>query len=261
MKLFWKTIVTVKINYDSVFGSDSTFWARPPKCRSYSEAHSNNCEIRFLQKFRFSILCYSSTYRWRWVLDYNISVIMFKVLIHLVGCLILNYFQWHSCLFMRAVSMFCPRQISGELQSKFWLSFSFFFFNFPNDRSVTIVVIKSETCGVSKDETGLFWDALTFTLLLFQRRFFESGHFFRLIDDTKAVAVLASKMGSLINEWSRKKKDESRQTDLESLEKIKKKLNKLRNLKEHRAKKQQTHFTGVICSRLSLYISWQFVGV
>jgi len=69
------------------------------------------------------------------------------------------------------------------------------------------------------------------------------------------VAVLASKMGTLINQWSRKKKDESRQTDLESLEKVKKKLNKLRKLKEHWAKKQQTHFTGVILSSLLLYVS------
>lgn len=83
-----------------------------------------------------------------------------------------------------------------------------------------------------------------FTMLLFQKRFFESGHFFRLIEDTKVVALLASKMCNLINEWGHRKKDESRKIDLESLSQIKAKLDKLRKSKEMLSKKQTNHFSG-----------------
>lgn len=82
-------------------------------------------------------------------------------------------------------------------------------------------------------------------LVLFQRRFFESEHFLNLIDDTKAVAVLASKMCHIVNEWERTKKDESRQIDLDSLEKIKEKLNNIRQSKKRLSQTQTKHFRGI----------------
>jgi len=81
-------------------------------------------------------------------------------------------------------------------------------------------------------------------LVLFQRRFFESGHFLELIDDTKVVAVLASKMCRMVNAWEQSKKDISRKIDLDSLEKIKVKLNNIRESKKRLSETQTKHSRG-----------------
>lgn len=85
---------------------------------------------------------------------------------------------------------------------------------------------------------------LTFILLMFQRRFFESRHFSRLAENAKITAVLASKMYITVQEWGRKRKDENRLLDSKSIMKIKEKVNKLRKNKERITKKKETHFTG-----------------
>lgn len=59
------------------------------------------------------------------------------------------------------------------------------------------------------------------------------------------MATLASKMCILVKDWDRRKKYENRKTDLDSLEKIKVKLNKIRKSKERLAKKQLYHFPGI----------------
>lgn len=84
-----------------------------------------------------------------------------------------------------------------------------------------------------------------FTLVLFQRRFFKSIYFLKLIEDTKIVIALTSNMYQLINDWDRQKQNKSRQTDLDSLKKIKEKLNKIRKSKEQWAKKKLYHFPGI----------------
>lgn len=96
-----------------------------------------------------------------------------------------------------------------------------------------------------KQDIGLFWDVCTFMLVLFQRRFFESGHFYRLVEDTKTVAMLATKMSNIMKEWDRKEKDDNYKEDLDSLEKIKVKLKKILHSKEKRAKKQFNHSQGI----------------
>jgi len=52
-------------------------------------------------------------------------------------------------------------------------------------------------------------------------------------------------MYQLINDWDRQKQNKSRQTDLDSLKKIKEKLNKIRKSKEQWAKKKLYHFPGI----------------
>lgn len=88
-------------------------------------------------------------------------------------------------------------------------------------------------------------DVFIFMLVLFQRRFFESGYFLQLIDDTKIVAVVAAKMCHIVNAWEQSKKDMSRQIDLDSLEKIKVKVNKIRESKNRLSKMQSKHASGI----------------
>lgn len=101
------------------------------------------------------------------------------------------------------------------------------------------------TCGILKQDIGLSWDVCTFMLVLYQMRFLESGHFYRLVEDTKAVATLATKMGNIVKEWGRKRKDENSKVGLDLLEKIKVKLQKILDSKEKRAKKQLNHSQGI----------------
>lgn len=93
---------------------------------------------------------------------------------------------------------------------------------------------------------GLFENVFLFSMILFQKRFFKSGHFGRLIEDTKAVSLLATQLCNLVNEWELHKKDKSRRVDLDSLEKIKIKLNKIRESKERQVTKQLHHSQGLI---------------
>lgn len=171
-------------------------------------------------------------------MSYNILAIFLKVLLHLLGCTIFNYLQWHSCVLMQTLCIFCSPTVVNE-QGKLY------FFRFYNWFVVTIL-IKLETCGITKSEIGFSWDVLTFILLMFQRRFFKSRHFSKLAENAKITAVLASKMYITVQEWGHKRKDENRLLDSKSLMKIKEKVNKLRKNKERITKKKETHFTGTI---------------
>lgn len=175
-------------------------------------------------------------FSWRRLLSYNISAIFLKVFLHLLGCTIFNYLQWHSCVLMQTLCIFCSPGVVNN-QGKLYL---FRFYNW----SVVNIFIKLETCGITKSEIGFSWDVLTFILLMFQRRFFESRHFSRLAENAKITAVLASKMYITVQEWGRKRKDENRLLDSKSIMKIKEKVNKLRKNKERITKKKETHFTG-----------------
>lgn len=169
-------------------------------------------------------------------MSYNISAIFLKVLLHLLGCTIFSYLQWHSCVLMQTLCIFCSPAVVNE-KGKLYL---FRFYNW----SVVTIFIKLETCGITKSEIGLSWDVLTFILLMFQRRFFKSRHFSRLAENAKITAVLASKMYITVQEWGRIRKDENRLLDSKSLIKIKEKVNKLRKKKERITKKKETHFKG-----------------
>lgn len=134
--------------------------------------------------------------------------------------------------------MFCPRRPSEKHEGKFHLSTKNIIF--------IIIFIKLETCGASEYEMGLFENVFLFAMILFQKRFFNSGHFARLIEDTKAVSLLANQMCNFVNEWELHKKDENRKVDLDSLKKIKIKLNKIRESKERHVAKQLHHSQGII---------------
>lgn len=90
----------------------------------------------------------------------------------------------------------------------------------------------------------LFLDVCIFALILFQKRVFQSEHFLKLKNNTTVVDALASKIRSKVYRWNSIKNIETRQLDVESLEKIKEKLRKIRELKEQRVKRQSTHTQG-----------------
>lgn len=50
-----------------------------------------------------------------------------------------------------------------------------------------------DECEIPSEHVGLAWDILCFGFLIFQRRLFNSHYFFRIVDETKAMAILASR--------------------------------------------------------------------
>jgi len=51
----------------------------------------------------------------------------------------------------------------------------------------------NDECEIPVEHVGLAWDILCFGFLIFQRRLFNSHYFFRIVDETKAMAILASR--------------------------------------------------------------------
>lgn len=111
--------------------------------------------------------------------------------------------------------------------------------------SINIVFIKLETCGRSLTDIRLYGDVSILILALLQRLFYKNKQFLRLIEDTKATAQLATKMYNLVKTWERQKIVENQKIDMDSLAKIKLKLNNIRKSKQLFAKRKLKHFTGM----------------
>jgi hypothetical protein len=48
-------------------------------------------------------------------------------------------------------------------------------------------------CEVPVEQVGLAWDAVCFMFLILQKRLFSGHYFFHMIDEAKAMAILASR--------------------------------------------------------------------
>lgn len=48
-------------------------------------------------------------------------------------------------------------------------------------------------CPVRRVDVGLAWDGFCFGFLILQRRLFNSYYFMHIVDEAKAMAVLASR--------------------------------------------------------------------
>lgn len=59
-------------------------------------------------------------------------------------------------------------------------------------------VLNESGCPFKADPGGLGWDALCFVLLIFQKRLFSSHYFVRIVDEAKAMAVLAARLVELM---------------------------------------------------------------
>ncbi|KAM7311856.1 piezo-type mechanosensitive ion channel component-like [Ixodes scapularis] len=101
-------------------------------------------------------------------------------------------------------------------------------------------------CRVPLDEAGLLWDGICLTFLLVQKRLFTSYYFHHLIIEILAQQQLASRGAELINEMQVKGVQEQRAADKEIMEKIKRKMDKIRaaqqRVRGHEYGEPQTHF-------------------
>ncbi|XP_063617457.1 piezo-type mechanosensitive ion channel component isoform X4 [Cydia splendana] len=149
---------------------------------------------------------------WSWLLRYNVSVVAIKVILQIPGCLFREETQLHACWLVQLLGIGCVDKFAGTITS----------------------FIKMETynkdtkCTVPQEDIGLAWDGVCFAFLILQRRLFHSYYFYRVIDESKATTVLASRGAELIEELRQKQMHLQEDQEIRILEKIKVKMERIK---------------------------------
>lgn len=110
---------------------------------------------------------------WNWLLGYNIMVIMTKTVLQLIGCVFISEIQEHACWLVQLLGIGCIKKFGNV--------------------ALRAGIVDPNECTVPREYIGLAWDGVCFGFLLFQRRIFMSYNFFHMVDDTKAITILASR--------------------------------------------------------------------
>lgn len=113
-------------------------------------------------------------------------------------------------------------------------------------------------CIVPRENIGMVWDGLCFGFLLIQKRLFKSYYFFHIVDETKAMSILASRGGELLEELHQKRIEIQENVEKAVLEKLKFKMDKIKanqqKIQGPSYIKSQTHKVGkaiifLICTK------------
>lgn len=106
----------------------------------------------------------------------------------------------------------------------------------------------SSTCDVDREDIGMVWDGLCFGFLLLQKRLFRSYYFFHIVDETKAMSILASRGAELLEELHQKRIEDQENQEKAVLQKIKFKMDKIkanqRKIQGPSYKEPRTHKIG-----------------
>lgn len=145
---------------------------------------------------------------WNKLILYNITVITLKAILQIPGCIFMNYMKMKACWMIQLFGISCIQKFST---------------NHPITTSSD-----NDDCEIPVEHVGLAWDILCFGFLIFQRRLFNSHYFFRIVDETKAMAILASRGAELIQELSQKRIQEQHESERKVLEKIKSKMDRIK---------------------------------
>jgi hypothetical protein len=86
----------------------------------------------------------------------------------------------------------------------------------------------SSTCEVDREDIGMVWDGLCFGFLIIQKRLFRSYYFFHIVDETKAMSILASRGAELLEELHQKRILEQENLEKAVFQKIKYKMDKIK---------------------------------
>lgn len=74
----------------------------------------------------------------------------------------------------------------------------------------------------------MVWDGLCFCFLLLQKRLFKSYYFFHIVDETKAMSVLASRGAELLEGLHQKRIEVQESVEKNVLQKLKFKMDKIK---------------------------------
>ncbi|XP_050433590.1 piezo-type mechanosensitive ion channel component isoform X6 [Adelges cooleyi] len=145
---------------------------------------------------------------WNKLILYNITVISLKAILQIPGCIYMNSMKMNACWMIQLFGISCIQKFSTHQPIMA-----------PSD---------NDDCEIPVEHVGLAWDILCFGFLIFQRRLFNSHYFFRIVDETKAMAILASRGAELIQELAQKRIQEQHESERKVLEKIKSKMDRIK---------------------------------
>ncbi|KAG8263218.1 hypothetical protein J6590_038107 [Homalodisca vitripennis] len=107
---------------------------------------------------------------WSFLIRYSVTVILIKAMLQILGCIFLREMQDHACWAVQLFGIACIKKF-GSIQNSLD----------PNE------------CTVPASDVGLAWDGFCFGFLILQRRLFNSYYFLHIVDEAKAMAILASR--------------------------------------------------------------------
>uniref|UniRef100_A0A1B6DCY7 Uncharacterized protein n=1 Tax=Clastoptera arizonana TaxID=38151 RepID=A0A1B6DCY7_9HEMI len=140
---------------------------------------------------------------WKYLINYSITVIFLKAFLQILGCIFIKEMQMNACWAVQLFGIACIQKF-GDKRSD------------------------SSECSVPRGDVGLAWDGFCFGFLILQRRLFNSYYFMHIVDEAKAMAVLASRGAELIEELSQKQIREQQEAERKILEKIKYKMDRIK---------------------------------
>ncbi|XP_063891360.1 piezo-type mechanosensitive ion channel component isoform X3 [Helicoverpa armigera] len=149
---------------------------------------------------------------WSWLVRYNVSVVVVKTLLQIPGCMFSTVMQEHACWLVQLLGIGCVDKFAGGNIARF----------------IKMQYTKEAACSVPQEDIGLAWDGVCFAFLILQRRLFHSYYFYRVIDESKATTVLASRGAELIEELRQKQMKVQEDQETRILEKIKVKMERIK---------------------------------
>ncbi|CAH0700428.1 unnamed protein product [Spodoptera exigua] len=149
---------------------------------------------------------------WSWLVRYNVSVVVVKTLLQIPGCIFSSVMQEHACWLVQLLGIGCVDKFAGGNIARF----------------LKMQYVKEAACSVPQEDIGLAWDGVCFAFLILQRRLFHSYYFYRVIDESKATTVLASRGAELIEELRQKQMKIQEDQETKILEKIKVKMERIK---------------------------------
>ncbi|XP_033209745.1 piezo-type mechanosensitive ion channel component isoform X3 [Belonocnema kinseyi] len=143
---------------------------------------------------------------WNLLIGYNIIVIFSKALLQGVGCVLIKELESSACWLIQLLGIACLKKFQSSVSS----------------------LIPSADCQVPREDIGMVWDGLCFGFLLMQKRLFKSYYFFHIVDETKAMSILASRGAELLEELHQKRIVDQDNFEKAALQKLKFKMDKIK---------------------------------
>ncbi|XP_071635421.1 piezo-type mechanosensitive ion channel component isoform X5 [Temnothorax longispinosus] len=143
---------------------------------------------------------------WNMLIGYNVIVIFSKALLQGVGCVLIKDLERSACWLVQLLGIACLKKF----------------------KSSTELMLDPAKCSVTSEDIGMVWDGLCFAFLLMQKRLFKSYYFFHIVDETKAMSILASRGAELLEELHQKRIEIQENIEKTVLEKLKFKMDKIK---------------------------------
>ncbi|XP_011693697.1 PREDICTED: piezo-type mechanosensitive ion channel component 2-like [Wasmannia auropunctata] len=145
---------------------------------------------------------------WNMLIGYCVIVIFSKAVLQGVGCVFDKDVKHSACWLVQLLSIVCLNKFKSE--------------------STKEIVLDPDKCTVTTEDIGMVWDGLCFAFLLIQKRLFKSYYFFHIVDETKAMSILASRGAELLEELHQRRIEIQENVEKTVLEKLKFKMDKIK---------------------------------